>query len=57
LNETQIEQIADTVNGSNIASADLKEDLNGAFHKTKKLIIPPSICLLFLPPYSPELSL
>ena len=27
LNETQIEQIADTVNGSNIASADLKEDL------------------------------
>jgi transposase len=29
---------------------------NGAFHKTKKLIIPPSICLLFLPPYSPELN-
>jgi hypothetical protein len=27
LNETQIEQIADTVNGSNIKSADLKEDL------------------------------
>jgi len=27
LSETQIEQIADTVNGSNITSADLKEDL------------------------------
>ena len=27
LNESQIEQIADTVNGSNIASAELKEDL------------------------------
>jgi transposase len=29
---------------------------NGAFHKAKKLIIPPSIRLLFLPPYSPELN-
>lgn len=29
---------------------------NGAFHKSKKLIIPPNIILLFLPPYSPELN-
>lgn len=29
---------------------------NGAFHKAKKLIIPPNIILLFLPPYSPELN-
>ena len=29
---------------------------NGAFHKTKDLIIPDNIALLFLPPYSPELN-
>ena len=29
---------------------------NGAFHKAKRLIIPPSIGLIFLPPYSPELN-
>ena len=29
---------------------------NGAFHKAKRLIIPPNIGLLFLPPYSPELN-
>ena len=29
---------------------------NGAFHKAKKLIIPPNIKLLFIPPYSPELN-
>jgi transposase len=29
---------------------------NGAFHKAKKLKIPPNITLLFLPPYSPELN-
>jgi transposase len=29
---------------------------NGAFHKTKTLIIPENIQLLFLPPYSPELN-
>ncbi len=29
---------------------------NGAFHKTKSLKIPSNICLLFLPPYSPELN-
>jgi transposase len=29
---------------------------NGAFHKSKKLIIPKNIILLFLPPYSPELN-
>ena len=29
---------------------------NGAFHKTKRLEIPPNIGLLFLPPYSPELN-
>ena len=29
---------------------------NGAFHKAKKLKIPGSIALLFLPPYSPELN-
>lgn len=29
---------------------------NGAFHKTKKLIIPDNIILIFLPPYSPELN-
>ena len=29
---------------------------NGAFHKTKTLIIPQNIGLIFLPPYSPELS-
>jgi transposase len=29
---------------------------NGAFHKTKSLIIPSNICLVFLPPYSPELN-
>ena len=29
---------------------------NGAFHKAKKLDIPPNIVLLFIPPYSPELN-
>lgn len=29
---------------------------NGAFHKTKSLIIPSNICLVFLPAYSPELN-
>jgi len=29
---------------------------NGRFHKTKKLIIPKNIVLVFLPPYSPELN-
>ncbi len=29
---------------------------NGAFHKTKSLIIPENIALVFLPPYSPELN-
>lgn len=29
---------------------------NGAFHKAKKLNIPANICLLFLPPYCPELN-
>jgi len=29
---------------------------NGAFHKCKKLDIPDSIALLFIPPYSPELN-
>lgn len=29
---------------------------NGAFHKAKRLKIPPNIALLFLPPYSPELN-
>lgn len=29
---------------------------NGAFHHAKRLIIPKSIALLFLPPYSPELN-
>lgn len=29
---------------------------NGAFHKAKRLKIPPNISLLFLPPYSPELN-
>jgi len=29
---------------------------NGAFHKRKNLVIPTNICLLFLPPYSPELN-
>jgi transposase len=29
---------------------------NGAFHKAKKLIIPESIALLFIPPYAPELN-
>jgi transposase len=29
---------------------------NGAFHKALKLIIPPNIVLIFLPPYSPELN-
>lgn len=29
---------------------------NGAFHKAKKLQIPNNICLIFLPPYSPELN-
>jgi len=29
---------------------------NGAFHKAKRLKIPPNIVLLFLPPYSPELN-
>lgn len=29
---------------------------NGSFHKSKKLIIPGNIVLIFLPPYSPELN-
>ncbi len=29
---------------------------NGAFHKSKYLIIPKNIILIFLPPYSPELN-
>lgn len=29
---------------------------NGAFHKTKTLVIPENIVLIFLPPYSPELN-
>jgi len=29
---------------------------NGAFHKAKSLKIPHNICLIFLPPYSPELN-
>ena len=29
---------------------------NGAFHKAKRLKIPENICLVFLPPYSPELN-
>lgn len=29
---------------------------NGAFHKAKCLKIPSNICLVFLPPYSPELN-
>lgn len=29
---------------------------NGAFHKAKSLRIPENICLVFLPPYSPELN-
>jgi hypothetical protein len=29
---------------------------NGAFHKAKRLVVPPNIALLFLPPYSPELN-
>lgn len=29
---------------------------NGAFHKAKRLIIPPNIILIFLPPFSPELN-
>lgn len=29
---------------------------NGAFHKAKRLQIPPNIGLIFLPPYSPELN-
>jgi transposase len=29
---------------------------NGSFHKSKRLIIPDNIILVFLPPYSPELN-
>jgi transposase len=29
---------------------------NGAFHKAKRLNIPPNIGMIFLPPYSPELN-
>ena len=29
---------------------------NGAFHKAKRLVVPPNIALLFLPPCSPELN-
>jgi transposase len=29
---------------------------NGAFHKANRLSIPENICLLFIPPYSPELN-
>ena len=29
---------------------------NGAFHKANRLELPDNICLIFLPPYSPELN-
>ena len=29
---------------------------NGSFHKSKMLVIPDNIILVFLPPYSPELN-
>lgn len=29
---------------------------NGAFHHAKRLIIPPNMAFIFLPPYSPELN-
>jgi hypothetical protein len=29
---------------------------NGSFHKSKRLVIPENIALLFIPPYSPELN-
>lgn len=29
---------------------------NGAFHKSKGLVVPKNIILIFLPPYSPELN-
>ncbi len=29
---------------------------NGAFHKSKALVVPRNIALVFLPPYSPELN-
>ena len=29
---------------------------NGRFHKGAELIVPKNICLLFIPPYSPELN-
>lgn len=29
---------------------------NGAFHKSKRLVIPQNIALLFIPPYCPELN-
>lgn len=29
---------------------------NGRFHKGHELIVPQNICLLFIPPYSPELN-
>ena len=29
---------------------------NGAFHKSKSLVIPENIVLIFLPPYSPEIN-
>jgi transposase len=29
---------------------------NGAFHKSKNLVIPKNIILIFIPPYSPELN-
>lgn len=29
---------------------------NGAFHKRNGLVVPANMCLLFLPPYSPELN-
>jgi transposase len=29
---------------------------NGRFHKGNDLIVPKNICLLFIPPYSPELN-
>ena len=29
---------------------------NGAFHKSKRLIVPKNIILIFLPPFSPELN-
>ena len=29
---------------------------NGAFHKAQRLVVPQNICLLFIPPYSPELN-